>query len=98
MTTMQMVGATLFGIAILHTFSTKFFEWMAHHRPAHAGHAQECVGVQPGFVGLVQATQGAVQSQFGPRPQSPRPLAQARAQPRMPVFGRRLAVVSQGAP
>ena len=37
MTTMQMVGATLFGIAILHTFSTKFFEWMAHHRPAHAG-------------------------------------------------------------
>ncbi|QTN29695.1 putative Na+/H+ antiporter [Rhodoferax sp. AJA081-3] len=37
MTTMQMVGAALFGIAILHTFSTKFFEWLAHHRPAHAG-------------------------------------------------------------
>ena len=37
MTTMQMVGAALFGIAILHTFSTKLFEWLAHHRPAHAG-------------------------------------------------------------
>lgn len=37
MTTMQWVGATLFGIAIIHTFSTKFFEWLAHHRPAHAG-------------------------------------------------------------
>lgn len=37
MTTMQLVGATIFGIALIHTFSTKFFEWMAHHRPNHAG-------------------------------------------------------------
>lgn len=37
MTTMQLVGAILFGIALIHTFSTKFFEWMAHHRPDHAG-------------------------------------------------------------
>lgn len=37
MTTMQLVGAGLFAIALIHTFSTKFFEWLAHHRPAHAG-------------------------------------------------------------
>ena len=27
----------LFGIAVIHTFSTKFFEHLAHTRPAHAG-------------------------------------------------------------
>lgn len=37
MTTIQLVGAALFGIALVHTFSTKFFEWLAHHRPDHAG-------------------------------------------------------------
>lgn len=37
MTTMQMVGSGLFGIALIHTFSTKFFEWLAHNRPDHAG-------------------------------------------------------------
>ena len=37
MTTIQLVGAVLFGIAVAHTFSTKFFEWLAHHRPDHAG-------------------------------------------------------------
>jgi hypothetical protein len=37
MTTMQLVGAVLFGIALVHTFSTKFFEWLAHRRPDHAG-------------------------------------------------------------
>jgi hypothetical protein len=33
----QTVGAVLFAIALLHTFSTKFFERMAHRRPDHAG-------------------------------------------------------------
>lgn len=36
-TTIQMIGAALFGLAILHTFSTKFFEQLAHRRPNHAG-------------------------------------------------------------
>ncbi|MDD3354576.1 putative Na+/H+ antiporter [Zoogloea sp.] len=36
-TTIQMIGAALFAIAILHTFSTKYFEHLAHTRPAHAG-------------------------------------------------------------
>lgn len=36
-TLMQTVGAILFGLAILHTFSTKFFEQLAHTRPRHAG-------------------------------------------------------------
>ncbi|ENO84441.1 hypothetical protein C666_17395 [Thauera linaloolentis 47Lol = DSM 12138] len=36
-TTIQLIGAILFAIAILHTFSTKFFEHLAHTRPAHAG-------------------------------------------------------------
>lgn len=36
-TTIEMIGAGLFAIAVLHTFSTKFFEHLAHTRPAHAG-------------------------------------------------------------
>ncbi|WP_043741065.1 putative Na+/H+ antiporter [Novispirillum itersonii] len=36
-TTVEMIGAGLFAIAVLHTFSTKFFEHLAHTRPAHAG-------------------------------------------------------------
>lgn len=31
------MGAGLFAIAVLHTFSTKFFEHLAHTRPEHAG-------------------------------------------------------------
>jgi len=34
---MHWVGAGLFAIAVLHTFSTKFFEHLAHTRPEHAG-------------------------------------------------------------
>ena len=33
----EIIGAVLFGIAVIHTFSTKFFEHLAHTRPAHAG-------------------------------------------------------------
>lgn len=36
-TLIQMAGAVLFGLAVLHTFSTKFFEQLAHTRPRHAG-------------------------------------------------------------
>jgi hypothetical protein len=36
-TTIQLIGAALFAVAILHTFSTSFFEHLAHTRPAHAG-------------------------------------------------------------
>lgn len=36
-TLIQMIGATLFGVAVLHTFSTKFFERLAHRQPRHAG-------------------------------------------------------------
>ncbi|MDD0815494.1 putative Na+/H+ antiporter [Curvibacter sp. HBC28] len=35
--TLQWIGAALFAIALLHTFSTKFFEHLAHTRPRHAG-------------------------------------------------------------
>jgi hypothetical protein len=35
--TVQWIAAAIFGLAILHTFSTKFFERLAHVRPAHAG-------------------------------------------------------------
>lgn len=34
---MQWVGAGLFGVALIHTFSTKYFERLAHRRPSHAG-------------------------------------------------------------
>jgi hypothetical protein len=36
-TTMQWIGAAIFAIALIHTFSTKFFERLAHTKPAHAG-------------------------------------------------------------
>ncbi|WP_020396516.1 putative Na+/H+ antiporter [Thiolinea disciformis] len=35
--TIQHIGTVLFAIAILHTFSTKFFENLAHKSPRHAG-------------------------------------------------------------
>ena len=36
-TFMQLVGAALFALAVIHTFSTKFFENLAQSRPRHAG-------------------------------------------------------------
>ncbi len=36
-TTINIIGAALFAIAIVHTFSSKFFNHLAHTRPAHAG-------------------------------------------------------------
>lgn len=36
-TLIQIIGAALFAIAVLHTFSTKFFEHLAHTQPRHAG-------------------------------------------------------------
>ena len=36
-TTIQLIGAVLFAVALVHTFSTKFFEHLAHTRPRHAG-------------------------------------------------------------
>jgi hypothetical protein len=35
--TLQIVSAVLFATALVHTFSTKFFERLAHTRPRHAG-------------------------------------------------------------
>lgn len=35
--TVQWIAAGIFAIAILHTFSTKFFERLAHDRPQHSG-------------------------------------------------------------
>jgi len=35
--TLEIVGAALFGLAVLHTFSTRYFEYLAHTRTAHAG-------------------------------------------------------------
>lgn len=36
-TAIQLIGTGLFAVAILHTFTTSFFERLAHSRPAHAG-------------------------------------------------------------
>ncbi|MFO0987067.1 MAG: putative Na+/H+ antiporter [Alphaproteobacteria bacterium] len=33
----EIAAATLFAIAVIHTFSTKYFEHLAHTRPNHAG-------------------------------------------------------------
>ncbi len=37
LTTLQLIGATLFGLALLHTFAAKSFEVLAHRHPRHAG-------------------------------------------------------------
>lgn len=54
-TTIELVGATLFTVAILHTFATKFFEHLAHTLPRHAGvwHLLGEVEVVFGFWALV---------------------------------------------
>jgi hypothetical protein len=36
-TTVQIIGATLFALAVAHTFSVKYFERLAHRYPAHSG-------------------------------------------------------------
>ncbi|MBT0570784.1 putative Na+/H+ antiporter [Curvibacter sp. CHRR-16] len=36
-TTIQLIATLLFALALIHTFSTKWFEHLAHTRPAHAG-------------------------------------------------------------
>jgi hypothetical protein len=37
MPTMETIAAVLFALALLHTFSTKYFEQLAHNHPRHAG-------------------------------------------------------------
>jgi hypothetical protein len=34
---LEIIGASLFALAVLHTFSTRYFEHLAHTRTAHAG-------------------------------------------------------------
>ena len=36
-TTIQVIGTVLFVLAVIHTFSTKIFERLAHSQPSHAG-------------------------------------------------------------
>src|SRR3989338_2516738 len=51
----QWIGAALFAVAVLHTFSTKFFEHLAHTHQRHAGmwHLLGEVEVVFGFWALV---------------------------------------------
>ncbi len=54
-TLVQTLGAILFAVAVLHTFSTKFFEHLAHTQPRHAGiwHLLGEVEIVFGFWALV---------------------------------------------
>lgn len=54
-TTLQLIAAALFAIAILHTFSVKFFERLAHRDPRHGGvwHLLAEVEVVFGFWAMV---------------------------------------------
>lgn len=54
-TTIELIGAALFAVAIVHTFATKLFERLAHTRPRHAGlwHLLGEVEVVFGFWALV---------------------------------------------
>ncbi|HQN42186.1 MAG TPA: putative Na+/H+ antiporter, partial [Pseudomonadales bacterium] len=53
-TPIQLIAAALFAVAILHTFSTKLFEHLAHTRPAHAGLWHLLGEVEAGAAQLVQ--------------------------------------------
>ncbi len=64
-TLIQIIGAGLFAVAILHTFATRLFERLAHARPAHAGlwHLLGEVEVVFGFwamvlIGVMAAAEG----------------------------------------
>jgi len=52
---MELIGAMLFGLAVLHTFSTRYFEHLAHTQTAHAGlwHLLGEVEIVFGFWALV---------------------------------------------
>lgn len=54
-TTIEVLAAVLFAIALVHTFSTKFFERLAHRQPNHAGlwHLLGEVEVVFGFWALI---------------------------------------------
>jgi Putative Na+/H+ antiporter len=54
-TTVQLVATVIFAVAVLHTFSTRFFEHLAHVQPRHAGlwHLLGEVEVVFGFWALV---------------------------------------------
>lgn len=54
-TFIQLLGAVLFALAVIHTFSIKFFEHLAHTQPRHAGfwHLLGEVEVVFGFWALV---------------------------------------------
>jgi len=54
-TSIQIIAAALFALAVLHTFSTKYFERLAHRQPSHAGiwHLLGEVEVVFGFWALV---------------------------------------------
>jgi predicted cation transporter len=56
-TTIQLIAAALFAVAIVHTFSTRFFERLAHRRPTHSGiwHLLGEVEVVFGFWAMVLA-------------------------------------------
>ena len=53
--TIELIATALFALAIIHTFSTKLFERLAHTRPRHAGlwHLLGEVEVVFGFWALV---------------------------------------------
>ena len=52
-TTIELIGAALFLTAIIHTFSTKYFEHLAHSNPKYAGllHFLGEIEVVFGFLG-----------------------------------------------
>ena len=58
MLNIQVIAAALFALALIHTFSTKFFEHLAHQHPRHAGlfHLLGEVEVVFGFWAVVLLT------------------------------------------
>ncbi|HSN19974.1 MAG TPA: putative Na+/H+ antiporter [Usitatibacter sp.] len=66
-TAIQWLGAALFAIALVHTFSTRFFERLAHAKPAHAGIFHLLGEVEVSFGLWAMALVAAMMAIGGPR-------------------------------
>ena len=66
---LEITAAGLFALAVLHTFSTRYFEHLAHTRTAHAGiwHLLGEVEAVFGFWAIVLVLFIAVAYGWGPR-------------------------------
>ncbi len=112
MNQIQIIGAVIFGLALLHTFSAKYFEKLAHRHPNHAGlfHLLGEVEVVFGFwafiliVAMALVSGGAQAVEYAESRQFTEPLfvfvvmVVAASRPVLEIVGRLLKALAQLTP